>query len=63
MERALTNIINSENLNDYPLFIEFCLYKEKGLRKQSLKSLNLFLQQALEWDIKNNNNLHAGFLK
>lgn len=52
MERALTNIINSENLNDYPLFIEFCLYKDKGLRKQSLKSLNLFLQQALEWDIK-----------
>lgn len=52
MERALTNIINSENLNDYPLFKDFCQYKEKGLRKQSLKSLNLFLQQALEWDIK-----------
>ncbi|MGE7980527.1 hypothetical protein [Psychrobacillus sp. NPDC093200] len=40
MERALTNIINSENLNDYPLFKEFCQYKEKGLRKQSFHHIS-----------------------
>lgn len=50
LKSALARIIQSENLNEYQLFKDFCLYKEKGLRKESFKSLNSFLKEATEWN-------------
>ncbi|WP_309244910.1 hypothetical protein [Bacillus sp. WMMC1349] len=46
----LINIIESERLNEYPLFKNFCLLKEKGLRKESFKSLNSFIEEVNKWN-------------
>jgi len=50
MENILTNVLKSDRLDDYPLFKNFCVLKEKGLRKESFKSLTLFIGEAKNWD-------------
>lgn len=46
----LKNIINNKNFNDYAQFIEYCLLKDNGLRKESFVMLNSFIYEANKWD-------------
>lgn len=48
----LTNLIQDKKLDSYPYFKEFCLFKEKGLRKDAFRSLNLFIEEAKGWQVK-----------
>ncbi|MFD2216441.1 hypothetical protein [Metabacillus endolithicus] len=48
----LTNLIQDKTLDIYPHFKEFCLFKEKGLRKDAFRSLNLFINEAEAWQPK-----------
>ncbi|MFK2825232.1 hypothetical protein QYG89_05975 [Bacillus sp. B190/17] len=50
MKDLLTNLIENEYLEKYPSFKEFCLYKEKGLRKKAFNSLHSFIEEAKHWD-------------
>lgn len=52
LKDILTNLINDKNSATYPLFREFCLFKEKGLRKDAFKSLNLFIKEVKDWEVK-----------
>lgn len=56
MKNALTNIIQNEHLNEYPLFEKYCHLKEGGLRKESFKSLNSFIEEAKAWNTKKQQN-------
>jgi hypothetical protein len=56
LENILKNIIQNEHINDYRLFKDFCLFKEKGLRKEAFKSLNSFTEEAKKWDVKKQHN-------
>ena len=44
MVNVLTNILKNDRLDVYPLFKKFCSLKEKGLRKESFKSLSSFIE-------------------
>lgn len=50
MEDIITNILKNDRLAKYPLFKRFCVLKEKGLRKEALKALSSFIDEAKEWD-------------
>ncbi|GGI12901.1 hypothetical protein [Gottfriedia solisilvae] len=50
MENVLTYIIKNEHSDKYKLFKEFCILKEKGLRKEAFKSLNTFINDLKKWD-------------
>ncbi|CRK84736.1 hypothetical protein [Neobacillus massiliamazoniensis] len=52
MPDILTNLIQDKKLDSYPFFKEFCLFKEKGLRKDAFKSLNLFIEEVKGWQAK-----------
>jgi hypothetical protein len=49
MEDIINNVLKNDSLNEYPLFKKFCALKEKGLRKESLKSLASFIDEANKW--------------
>ncbi|KAB2331604.1 hypothetical protein F7731_18465 [Cytobacillus depressus] len=55
MTDILTNLIQDKNLDSYPFFKEFCLFKEKGLRKDAFRSLNIFIKEARGWQVKRKN--------
>jgi hypothetical protein len=48
----LKNLIEDKYLESYPLFKEFCLMKEKGLRKEAFKSLTLFIKEVGKWPME-----------
>lgn len=50
MKNVLKNIIENEHSNKYTLFKEYCLLKDKGLRKESFKSLNSFINEVKKWN-------------
>ncbi|SDX93450.1 hypothetical protein [Thermoactinomyces sp. DSM 45892] len=53
MKTILAKILENDKLVEYPLFKEFCFLKAKGLRKQSFKELELFIDEARNWDQRN----------
>lgn len=51
MKNILKNIIENKNSDNYFLFKQYCLLKDKGLRKESFKCLDSFISQVQQWDI------------
>ncbi|USD84650.1 hypothetical protein M5E02_04375 [Bacillus safensis] len=45
-------IIQDEGVNDYPLFRQYCVRKEQGLRKDALKVLQIFIEEMKENDFE-----------
>ena len=62
LENILTKLIHDKNLDVYPLFKEFCHYKEKGLRKDAFESLNLLLMKQNSGILQERKSLLLGFL-
>lgn len=52
MKNALENIIQDERLKEYPLFKDFFLFKEKGLRKAAFNSLDSLISDVKEQEIE-----------
>lgn len=52
MKDALMNVIEDRKASEYFLFWEYCIKKEKGLRKDSFNSLNIFIKEAINWDFE-----------
>ncbi|MCM3026243.1 hypothetical protein M3584_04995 [Bacillus safensis] len=48
----LQAIIQDEGVNDYPLFRQYCVRKEQGLRKDALKVLQAFIEEMKENDFE-----------
>lgn len=48
----LQSIIQDEGVNDYPLFRQYCVRKERGLRKDALKVLQAFIEEMKENDVE-----------
>lgn len=51
MKNVLKNIIENEHSNKYILFKEYCLLKDKGLRKESFKVLDSFINELRKLDL------------
>lgn len=45
-------IIQDEGVNDYPLFRQYCVRKEQGLRKDALNVLQAFIEEMKENDFE-----------
>lgn len=50
MEDIITNVLKNDRLAEYPLFKRVCVLKEKGLRKEALKALSSFIEEAKKWN-------------
>ncbi|MED4592721.1 hypothetical protein [Bacillus safensis] len=48
----LQAIIQDEGVNDYPLFRQYCVRKEQGLRKDALNVLQAFIEEMTENDFE-----------
>ncbi|QRF34115.1 hypothetical protein [Bacillus safensis] len=48
----LQAIIQDEGVNDYPLFRQYCVRKEQGLRKDALNVLQTFIEEMKENDFE-----------
>lgn len=48
----LQAIIQDEGVNDYPLFRQYCVRKEQGLRKDALNVLQSFIEEMKENDFE-----------
>ncbi|WEZ17985.1 hypothetical protein [Bacillus safensis] len=48
----LQAIIQDEGVNDYPLFRQYCVRKEQGLRKDALNVLQAFIEEMKENDFE-----------
>lgn len=48
----LQAIIQDEGVNDYPLFRQYCVRKEQGLRKEALNVLQAFIEEMKENDFE-----------
>lgn len=48
----LQTIIEDEGSHDYPLFRQYCVRKEQGLRKDALKVLQAFIEEMKENDFE-----------
>jgi hypothetical protein len=52
MKDALINIIEDGSAGEYSLFKEYCIKKEKWLRKDSFSSLDRFIKEANGWEFE-----------
>ncbi|WP_068774266.1 hypothetical protein [Paenibacillus sp. FJAT-26967] len=50
MNTILKAIIHNEDASPYPLFVDYCMKKEKGLRKDSFVSLHSFINEVQSWE-------------
>jgi hypothetical protein len=48
MKTILQTIIEDEGSHDFPLFRQYCVKKEQGLRKDALKVLQTFVEEMNE---------------
>ncbi|WLR42294.1 hypothetical protein LC087_16460 [Bacillus carboniphilus] len=52
MNYSFKEVIHNEQADDYLLFKDFCILRDKGLRKDAFKTLDLFIEEAKKWDTK-----------
>ncbi|MCJ8015296.1 hypothetical protein MUG84_26885 [Paenibacillus sp. KQZ6P-2] len=50
MNNVLGNLLENEQIIRYPKFRDYCFKKDKGLRKDSFRSLEAFIEETTSWN-------------